>query len=207
MPAVDDPLSLAASLPGQVADAKRQIKDLAANNTQAISQALAAATAAANAATAAASAASAASSAASAAATAAYNAVVAPRVGSAGTNTYTLTTSYATYASFNFTVPAGFTQVYINAGGSVTAISQYTSGEFGFARVLINGSAGIEGRALFVPSSGMPAIPAFAVLGLNALVAGSTILVEIQCRLSNGPGLATTGVASASVSGTALFLR
>ena len=35
MPAIDDPFSIAASLPGQMADMKRQIKDLSSNNTQA----------------------------------------------------------------------------------------------------------------------------------------------------------------------------
>jgi len=45
MPAVDDPFSIAASLPGQLADVKRQMKDLSVNNTQALTQALAAASA------------------------------------------------------------------------------------------------------------------------------------------------------------------
>ena len=46
MPAVDDPFSIAASLPGQMAALKGQMKDLSVNNTQALTQALAAATAA-----------------------------------------------------------------------------------------------------------------------------------------------------------------
>ena len=37
MPAVDDPFGIAASLPGQIADLRRQIKDLSTNNTQAAS--------------------------------------------------------------------------------------------------------------------------------------------------------------------------
>ena len=45
MPAVDDPFSIAASLPGQMAEMKRQIKDLASNNTQAATVAAAAAAA------------------------------------------------------------------------------------------------------------------------------------------------------------------
>ena len=45
MPAVDDPFGIAASLPGQLADVKRQMKDLSVNNTQALTQALAAASA------------------------------------------------------------------------------------------------------------------------------------------------------------------
>ena len=47
MPAVDDPFSIAASLPGQMATLKGQLKDLSVNNTQVLTQALAAATAAA----------------------------------------------------------------------------------------------------------------------------------------------------------------
>ena len=193
MPAVDDPFSIAASLPGQMATLKGQLKDLSVNNTQALTQALAAATAASNAA--------------NAAATAAYNAAIAPRVGSAGTNSYTLSTSYATYAAFNFTVPTGFTQVYINAGGSVTAFSNAAAGEIGYARILINGSAGTEGRAGFTATQGAASVPAFAVLSIGGLGAGATILIEIQCRLLNGPGSSVPPGASASVSGTALFFR
>ena len=203
MPAVDDPFSIAASLPGQMATLKGVVKDLSVNNTQALTQALAAATSAA-------SSASSASAAATAAANAANAATIVPQVGSAGINSYTLTTSYATYATFNFTVPSGFTQVYINAGGSVTAISQYTAGEIGYARILINGSAGTEGRALFIASgasASAPAIPAFAVLGIGGLTAGATIQVALQCRLGNGPGLLLPSASSASVSGTALFFR
>lgn len=185
MPAVDDPFSISASLPGQLKTVRDQIKDLASNNTQAASAAAATATAAAN---------------------AAYNATISPQVGSAGNNSYVLTTAFATYASFNFTVPSGFTQVYINAGGSVTAISQYTGGEVGYARILINGAAGTEGRALFTSAQSDPAIPAFAVLALSGLSAGATILVELQCRIANGPGLLLSA-ASASVSGTAMFFR
>ena len=47
MPAVDDPFGIAASLPGQLAELRRQIKDLASNNTQAASAAAASAAAAA----------------------------------------------------------------------------------------------------------------------------------------------------------------
>ena len=47
MPAVDDPFSIAASLPGQMAELKRQVKDLGANNTQAATVAAAAVAAAA----------------------------------------------------------------------------------------------------------------------------------------------------------------
>ena len=108
MPAIDDPFSIAASLPGQMKVLRDQIKDLASNNTQAASNALKAAAIA--------------SAAAQTASTAAYNAAISPQVGSSGNNAYTLTTSFATYASFNFTVPTGFTQVYINASGSMTAV-------------------------------------------------------------------------------------
>ena len=187
MPAVDDPFSVAASMPGQMKVLRDQLKDLASNNTQAASNAARVA---------------------AAAATAAFNAAISPQVGSGGTNSYTLTTSYVTYASFNFTVPAGFTQVYINAGGSVTAISSFSGGEVGFARILINGSAGTEGRAAFNTTyNTFPAVPAFAVLGIGGLTAGSTILVEIQCRILTGTGPSVPAASSASVSGMALFFR
>jgi len=200
MPAVDDPFSIAASLPGQMATLKGQLKDLSVNNTQALTQALAAATSAA-------ASASSASAAASAAATAASNATIAPRVGSAGNNSYTLTTSYATYASFNFTVPTGFTQVYINASGSMTALSQASGTEVAYARILINGVAGTEGRSIFPATTTDPAVPAFAAAGIGSLTAGATILIEIQGRLNTGPGLSASPFASVSVSATALFFR
>lgn len=194
MPAIDDPFGIAASLPGQVAELKRQIKDLSVNNTRAASIAAAAAVAAA--------------ASASASATAAMNATISPQVGASGNNSYTLTTSYVTYASFNFSVPPGFTQVYINAGGSITAISSFSGGEVGFARILINGSAGTEGRAAFNTTyNTFPAVPAFAVLALSGLTAGALILVEIQCKLLTGPGPSVPAASSASVSGTALFFR
>ena len=200
MPAVDDPFGVAASLPGQLAKVRQDLKDLASNNTQAATIAAAASVASAN------SAASAANAAA-ASATAASNATISPQVGSAGTNSYILSTTYATYASFNFTVPTGFTQVYINVSGSFTAISTAPGTEIGYARILINGSAGTEGRSVFPAPTTFPAVPAFGAAGIGGLVAGALIPIEIQGRLNTGPGLALPSGASVSVSGVALFFR
>ena len=114
MPAVDDPFSIAASLPGQMATLKGVVKDLGVNNTQALTQALAAATAAA---------ASAADAAASAQAS-----IVTPVT--------TVATSSATALPFTVTatmvVPAGATRCFYTATASVYGQSP-TAFQVGFS--------------------------------------------------------------------------
>ena len=105
MPAIDDPFGLAASLPGQLAELRRQVKDLSANNTQAASVAAAAATAAA--------------ASAAAAAASAQASIVTPVTAVAS--------STATVTPFNVTasmiVPAGATRCFYTATASLYAQS------------------------------------------------------------------------------------
>ena len=196
MPAVDDPLSLAASLPGQVADVKRQLKDLAANNTQAVSQALAAATASA-------ASASAASAAATTAANAATAATVTAAVGSASSAGFTLTASYAILASFALIVPAGYTRALV----SVSVFAAGTTGAAGadhiYVRAVANGVAGPESITATAPSIPVGSAAAFLTQSLTGLSAGAGISISVQAHLVNGPGspLFTNATASA----TAIF--
>ena len=196
MPAVDDPLSLAASLPGQLADAKRQIKDLAANNTQAISQALAAATAAS-------AAASAASVAASAAATAANNARMTAAVGNSAAAGYTLTTGYATLASFALTVPAGFTRALVSVSVFAAGASGAGSADRIYVQAVTNGVTGPESITATAPSLPVGSASAFQTQNLSGLTGGATITISVQAHLAVGPGspLFTNATASA----TAIF--
>ena len=189
MPAVDDPFSIAASLPGQLADVKRQMKDLSVNNTQALTQALAAA--------------SAASAAASAAATAASNARINVAVGNASASNYLITTSYATIASFGLTVPSGYTRALVSVSAFATGLSAASSLDRIYVQAVSNGVAGPQGIAEMVPSLPIVGASAFQTQSLSGLTAGSTISVSVQARLGTGPG--DTPFTNASVSAMAIF--
>ena len=155
MPAVDDPFSIAASLPGQMATMRGQIKDLSVNNTQALSRALAAATASA--------------ASASAAATALQASVVTPV-------TAVATNLGATVLPFNVTatmvVPAGATRCFYTATASVYG---YSSGSFqvGFQiNAPSTGSFGyLAASAAPLASSGISVATGF----LTALTPGSIL--------------------------------
>ena len=190
MPAVDDPFSIAASLPGQLAAMGRQLKDLSTNNTQALSLALAAATASA--------------ASASAAATAAYNAQVSPAVGGNSTSGFSLGTSFGDVTSFSFTVPSGYTRALISASGSVSAAANTGGPGILESRIVIAGTPGAFGATQTSAASQVPPVPSFGAASLTGLTAGGTITVTIQAYAS---GPTSTFLTAASVSGTALFLR
>ena len=136
MPAVDDPFGVAASLPGQVAKVRQDLKDLAANNTQAASAAAASATSAAASATSAAAAAN-------AAATTAANASVTAAVGHNSASGYALTTSAQELTRVTMTVPAGYTQALIFGTASMTVIDlNSTLGDYIRGYIDINGVNG-----------------------------------------------------------------
>ena len=190
MPAVDDPFSIAASLPGQMATLKGQLKDLSVNNTQALTQALAAATTASNAA--------------NAAATAAYNAQVSPAVGANSTSGFSLGTTFGDVVSFSFTVPSGYTRALISAAGSVSAVA-YTGGSGILeSRIVIAGAAGAFGASQTSAASQVSPVPSFSTASLTGLTAGGTVTVTIQA-FASGP--TTTTLSNAMIAGTALFLR
>ena len=192
MPAVDDPFSIAASLPGQMATLKGQVKDLSVNNTQALTQALAAATAAAGSA-------ATASAAATAAANSALSAIVTPAVNSA-TGTAVWGVGYAAFAAFNFTVPAGCSRAVVVASGGSATFSSASAGDDYRMRVVINGVAGGESRSI---QTSWNFVSAFSAANLTGLTAGATINVALQGHLTTGPG-GTAG--TAIITGIALFL-
>ena len=191
MPAVDDPFSIAASLPGQFATLKGVVKDLGVNNTQALTQALAAATAAA--------------ASAATAATAAYNAQVSPAVSGNSTSGFLLPTgSFGDVTSCTFTVPTGYTRALISASGSVAAVANGAGPGVLQARIVIAGNVGAYSATQTSAASQIPALSAFGAASLTGLTAGSAITVTIQGGAS---GTTTTSLTNASVTATALFLR
>ena len=183
MPAVDDPFSVAASMPGQMKVLRDQIKDLASNNTQTASLALAAA---------------------SAASAAAFNAQVVPAVGANSTQGFLLTATFSDVVSFTFTVPTGYTRALISASGAVSAVANGAGSGVLQSRIVIAGTAGAFGASQTVSAPQVSPVPAFSTASLTGLTGGSTLTVTIQAGVS---GTTTTGLTNATVAGSALFLR
>ena len=157
MPAVDDPFGIAASLPGQMAEIRRQIKDLASNNMQAASLALAAATAA----------------------TAALQASVVTPVTA-------VATSSATSVPFNLTatmvVPAGATRCFYTATASLYATSG-AAFQLGFSITAPStGSTGYAaaGAAPFAGSSTSTAVGVLTGLTPGATLSFNTYVGWVQ---------------------------
>ena len=179
MPAVDDPFSIAASLPGQMATLKGQLKDLSVNNTQALTQALAAASASA--------------ASASLAATAATNATVIPAVGHSNSSGYALTNSAAEITRATITVPAGYTRALVFGTSSATVVNQNNSLlDFVRGYIDINGnSAPVSGGQVVQPILDVTVVVSYSFL-LTGLTGGSTFYV--RCVYYNEQG--NTGAAS-----------
>ena len=196
MPAVDDPFSIAASLPGQMATLKGQLKDLSVNNTQALTQALAAATAAAGSA-------ATASAAATAAANAATAARVVPVVNSSSAAGFTLTTSYAILVIFGLIVPSGCTRALVSASGFVSNVSSSTTGDRLYVLAAINGVAGPESNNPMGASNPVGAASAFQTQNLSGLTPGGTISIALQAHITTGPG--SSFFANATLSAMAIF--
>ena len=201
MPAVDDPFSIAASLPGQMATLKGVVKDLSVNNTQALSQALAAATAAA-------ASASTASAAATAAATAATNAMVTAAVGHNTASSYALTTTPQELTRATITVPAGYTQALVFGTASATVVNQNNT-LIDFVKGYIDiagGSAPVSGGQVVNTILDVTVTVSYSRL-LTGLTGGSTFYV--RCVYYNEQG--NTGAASTrnicNLDATVTFLR
>ena len=179
MPAVDDPTSLAASLPGQMATMRGQLKDLSVSNTQALTLALTAASAAA--------------ASASAAATAAANATVIPAVGHSNTSGYALTTTPAEITRATIPVPAGYTRALVFGTSSATVVNQHnTLLDFVRGYIDINGnSAPVSGGQVVQPILDVTVVVSYSFL-LTGLTGGSTFYV--RCVYYNEAG--NTGIAS-----------
>ena len=188
MPAVDDPFSIAASLPGQLAEMRRQIKDLSVNNTQALTQALAAATASA--------------ASASLAAAAATNATVTPAVLSTSAGAYTTTTTFGVICTLIFSVPAGYTRALIAAQSVCNINSSASTSEIGYSKVTIAGVDGMVTSGQWPTATALGMLPANSAANLTGLT-GGTVTVTLSVRVQYGP--ASGGFAS--LNATALFLR
>ena len=201
MPAVDDPFSIAASLPGQLATLKAQVKDLSVNNTQALTQALAAATAAAGSA-------ATASAAATAAATAATNASVTAAVGHASVSGYALSTTPLELTRATITVPTGYTKALVFGTASATVVNQHnTLLDFVKGYIDIAGAtAPVSGGQVVQPIVDVTVVVSYSYL-LTALTGGSTFYV--RCVYYNEAG--NTGIASTrnicNLDATITFLR
>jgi len=215
MPAVDDPFSIAASLPGQMATLKGVVKDASVNNTQVLSQSLAAATASAasassasaaattaanaattasNAATTASGAATTASNAATAAATAATNASVTAAVGHASVSSYAITTTPLELTRATITVPTGYTKALVFGTSSATFVNQHnTLGDFVKGYIDINGaSAPVSGGQFVQPILDVTIVVSYSYL-LTALTGGSTFYVRcVYYNEQNVMGAAST---------------
>ena len=180
MPAVDDPTSLAASLPGQMATMRGQLKDLSVSNTQALTLALTAASAAA--------------ASASAAATAAANATVIPAVGHGSASSYALTTTPQELTRATITVPAGYTQALVFGTSSMTVLNQSgTGGDAIRGYIDINGVAGaVSGGAIVDVVHTVSVTVSYSRL-ITGLTGGSTFYV--RCVYYNEAGM--TGATSA----------
>ena len=191
MPAIDDPFGVAASLPGQVAKLRMDIKDLAANNTQAASLAASSATAAAASANAAAASATSAASAATAA-------QISPAVGNGSAAGFTLTLSYATLVVFGIPVPSGYTRALVIASAFIGSISASTTGDRIYMQTVINSVAGPESTVVLSAASPVGCASAFETQSLSGLSAGGTISISVQAHLQVGPGSSAYSNATAS---------
>ena len=164
MPAVDDPFSIAASLPGQMATLKGQLKDQSVTNTQALTQALAAATAASNAA--------------NAAATAAYNAAVTAAVGHGTASSFSLSTTPAELTRATITVPAGYTRALVFGTSSMTMnLTSYSAADFIRGYIDINGNAAPVSGGMATQNATTMVAVSYSCL-LTGLSGGSTFYVR-----------------------------
>lgn len=118
-----------------------------------------------------------------------------------GSGTATWGTSYSTFASFSFTVPAGYTRAAVFATGGAACFST-TTGDIFRMRVVINGSASPESGA-GVSGANLPYISAAQTSFITGLSDGSSISVSLQGHLSNGPGNSSV----ANIVGMAIYLK
>jgi hypothetical protein len=187
MPAIDNPESVAQSLPGQLADLRKKQKDTNTAIIASFTTQLAALTAVV---------------AAQAVSTANQ---VSPAVGSAQLSPFVLTTSYQTLAQFNLTVPTGYTRALISASSFIAQLSNYSSAtDVLRATTFINGTAGFEGVWDNV-SAVFGVVASYCSVSLSGLTGGQTIPVLVQGKLDHGPGANT--FSNSSISAIAMFLK
>ena len=175
MPAVDDPFSIAASLPGQMAELRRQVKDLASNNTQAASLALKAV----------------------AAAAAALQASVVTPVTAVATSAVTATPFNVTAT---MTVPAGATRCFYIASASLYAQSSTAFQVTVRMVVPVSGSNGYIDASAPPATSGSST--SISVGFLTGLTPGATLNFT---GLFGAGGAGTMAVADSRVQALAVF--
>jgi len=112
--------------------------------------------------------------------------LVSPDIGSASASNFVVSTSYTTYASFNFTVPAGFTRALVVANGFVHQSTASTGGDRFWGQVLINGSGGPESTAVATTSMVSGAVAAGYSASLSGLSGGTSISVAIRGHFQTG---------------------
>lgn len=134
---------------------------------------------------------------------------VATQVGSAAANSFNTTTSYATYASFNLTVPAGYTRAQIVVSGFASSATGGTGGDRLFARVACNGSAGPESIGIIYSTTLAVNVACYGTYNLSGLTGGQNIPIEIQEHLLLGPppGSGTWALDIVNVVASAIYLK
>jgi hypothetical protein len=134
---------------------------------------------------------------------------VSPSVGSASASLFVTTTSYATYATFNLTVPAGYTKALITVSGFASSSTSATGGDEVNARTLCNGIAGSVSVGVIYNSTASANVSAYGAYNLAGLTAGQTIPVELQLYLRFGPSptVALSRFDTANVVASALFQK
>jgi len=133
--------------------------------------------------------------------------LIIPKVNSTatGTTAFTLTTSYASVASFTFTVPDGCTQALITLNGYVLTTTNASGGDRIFASFVTNGTRGVETEGIATNTFLFPTCSAFQSISLTGLTSGGTVSCALQAHLQSGPGT-NTPISIAAMSGMALFL-
>jgi len=121
---------------------------------------------------------------------------------------FTMSTTMTTRATFNFTVPDGFTRALIVASGFVYSGTATAGGDRIYGNVRIGASDGPESIAFMTSTMLLGGVSAFHAVLLTGLSDGQVIAVATRARLQTGPGDAAFNAAStATVAGTALFLK
>lgn len=226
MPAIDDPMGMAASIPGQLADLKRVVKDLSVNRTfspnlfavgaggltvagpTTLTGGVAGPVAATGQLSGAGLSITSGNMFLSGGGSFFLNGtnitnLYVPLANQVAASGYTLTTSFSAVASFAFTVPAGCTRALVSASGSLTASTTYAGTDVVHVMVQINGVNGPESRAP-ATSTLVPCVPASSTANLSGLTPGGAFSLFLYGYLTNGPG--TSILSAATLSATALFL-
>lgn len=122
---------------------------------------------------------------------------------------FTIPKTDANVASFNFTVPAGYTKADITALGAAYAYNANTTADFVYARVYIDYPGGSTyGRRLIIPvtaNGGSGSLAPNKQVHVEGLTGGQTITCRLVMTCDNGP--ITNSLNGASINAIAFFTR